>query len=123
MSSIFNKNKNLKKSEMYSERKYENNIKYPQMQNDNKMQPITISTISNIKMEINENKNNVESDNKLSSKEEKQNRFLKINKEILQKIINEKLKKSLKHLEEKNEEELHNINQIKDTGKRLVCNL
>ena len=74
-------------------------------------------------MEINENKNNVESDNKLSSKEEKQNRFLKINKEILQKIINEKLKKSLKHLEEKNEEELHNINQIKDTGKRLVCNL
>ena len=54
MSSIFNKNKNIKKSEILTERKYDNNSKYPQMQNENKMQPITISTNIVNKMQNNE---------------------------------------------------------------------
>ena len=54
MSSIFNKNKNIKKSEIYTERKYDNNSKYPQMQNENKKQPIAISTNIVNKMQNNE---------------------------------------------------------------------
>ena len=55
MSITFNKNKNIKKSEIYSERFKENNHIFPQKQNDNKMQPIILSTnIINKKMQNNE---------------------------------------------------------------------
>ena len=55
MSSTFNKNKNIKKSEMYTDRFKENNHIFPKTQNDNKMQPVIMSTnIINKKMQNNE---------------------------------------------------------------------
>ena len=51
MSSAFNRNNNMKKSELFIDRNHENNHKYPQVQNENK-NPVKIS--SNIKFQNNE---------------------------------------------------------------------